>query len=131
MANSDMEPSGLTYFDYELNIPSQNILSISLRFHALAGLLLDNNTLTPILDEICSLRNTSVVQALAENNGGELELFVATNEHVQQPDFLDFVSATNARRIFVLGSNQLVFPYQLPLRTWRFSAGYEVKQRNK
>ncbi|GLJ13629.1 hypothetical protein SUGI_0216720 [Cryptomeria japonica] len=89
MANSDMEPSGLTYFDYDL-------------------------------------RNTSVVQALAENNGGELELFVATNEHVQQPDFLDFVSATNARRIFVLGSNQLVFPYQLPLRTWRFSAGYEV-----
>ncbi|GLJ13726.1 hypothetical protein SUGI_0219060 [Cryptomeria japonica] len=130
MANSDspsdMDPSGLTYFDYELNIPSQNILPISLRFHALADLLLDNNSLTSIVHEICSLWNISVLQAPAEDNGGRLELFVATSEHVQHPDFVDFVSATNASRLFVLHSNQFVFPHELPLRTWRFSVGYEV-----
>ncbi|GLJ13437.1 hypothetical protein SUGI_0212250 [Cryptomeria japonica] len=122
MANSDMDPSGLTYFDYELNIPSQNILPISLRFHALADLLLDYNTLAPILHEISTLWNNSALQAVAEDNGGLLHLFVATSEHVQQPDFMDFVSATNATGIFVLRYNQLV----LPLRTWRFSVGYEV-----
>ncbi|GLJ13727.1 hypothetical protein SUGI_0219080 [Cryptomeria japonica] len=45
---------------------------------------------------------------MAEDNGGLLHLFVATSEHVQQPDFMDFVSATNATGIFVLRYNQLL-----------------------
>ncbi|GLJ13637.1 hypothetical protein SUGI_0216920 [Cryptomeria japonica] len=104
---TDIDPSGLTYSDYELNFPSQNILSISLRFHTLADLLLDNNTIISILDRFSSLWNSSDLQALADDNGGQLEFFVATSEHVQQPDFMDFLRATNATRIFVLRFNQL------------------------
>ncbi|GLJ13640.1 hypothetical protein SUGI_0216990 [Cryptomeria japonica] len=122
---TDIDPSGLIYSDYELNFPSQNILSISLRLHTLVDLLLDNNTLISILDRFSSLWNSSDLQALGDDNGGQLEFFVATSEYVQQPDFMDFVRATNATRIFVLRFNQ-VFLDEFPLRTSRFRAGYEV-----